>query len=427
MNETVMWFICTALQLAEGFFFYRVLCSMMEPRQNRLIRIAAWISSAGIVSLVIYANDPANVTVILPAFLLVNLIGFKGKDWLLKCSVIMLLFPVIIAVSFLTTDGRIKLYYAVGITSEFMQNGLLILFYVIGILFWFLFWKYAKNGLSVAAELLDAKSWLLVDVICLASFAAVMSCVYFTPQQSPKVYPCMVACIVTNIGSVRLAAYMAESIRTRLERKNLRLQQAYYEELEKNQLQIRKFRHDMNNHFAAAGELLREGDTEGAIRYFEELSGQMASKGRRFCENGIVNALLNMKYNAAMDAGIDCFFNISIDGMMGFDDVSLCTVFANTLDNAIEACLRIPDAGKRRISAKARFAENGYFSYEIINTKINEVCERKGQFLTNKEDKKSHGLGISSVREIVERYKGTMDISYTEEEFRVVILVGQMS
>ena len=72
---------------------------------------------------------------------------------------------------------------------------------------------------------------------------------------------------------------------------------------------------------------------------------------------------------------------------------------------------------------RARYGENGYFSYEIINSKQNEIREKKGILLTDKDDARSHGLGIASVNEAVEKYTGTFDISYTEEEFRVVVLI----
>ena len=105
------------------------------------------------------------------------------------------------------------------------------------------------------------------------------------------------------------------------------------------------------------------------------------------------------------------------------DDITLCSVFANTLDNAIEACSKIPSGQQRKISAKARYTKEGYFSYEIVNTKENEVQKRKGRFLTDKEDPHSHGLGIASVQEIIEKNGGTLDISYTEKEFRLTIFL----
>ena len=114
---------------------------------------------------------------------------------------------------------------------------------------------------------------------------------------------------------------------------------------------------------------------------------------------------------------------MDIDKILGIDAVSLCTIFSNTLDNAIEACLKIPETEKRHLSLKARYTDNGYFSYEIVNSKRNEVKKKKDAFLTDKKDARSHGLGIVSVSDVVRRYDGTLDITYTEDEFRVVILI----
>ncbi|MDE7430260.1 MAG: GHKL domain-containing protein, partial [Lachnospiraceae bacterium] len=85
---------------------------------------------------------------------------------------------------------------------------------------------------------------------------------------------------------------------------------------------------------------------------------------------------------------------------------------------------KIRDKEKRRLSLKARYSENGYFSLEISNSKINSVSEKQGVFMTDKDNQKMHGLGIASMKEIVERYKGTIDIQYTEEEFTVVTLIS---
>ena len=118
------------------------------------------------------------------------------------------------------------------------------------------------------------------------------------------------------------------------------------------------------------------------------------------------------------------FLNIDIDKMLSIDDVSLCTIFSNTLDNAIEACKKIDDPAKRKLELRCRYTENGYFSFELTNSKVNEIHKKKGRFLSDKEDQNAHGIGIASVKEIVDNYEGTLDISYDKEWFKVVILIG---
>lgn len=410
------------LTLIEGYFFYRILSCLMQPRKPVILKGAGIILYAALASVIIYPNDPVNITYMLPIFFLANCIIFRA-GWLIRFSVIMLFYPIVIALNFVHGEvfGNLVLYFFASGTvgNDLWYN----LSFSVDILFWFCCWRKLKKSLLDTRDFLDARSWIFLDIICLASMAAIYSCIYFTPGESWKVVPCMIACAVTNMGSIRLAADLADRVRGEMERKNLRMQQDYYEELESSQLKLRRFRHDMKNHLAAAGELLREGQSAQAQDYIGQLSGYMETANRRFCKIPIVNAVLNVKYNTALENNIDCFFHISIDGMAGLDNISLCAIFANTLDNAIEACLKIGDEKKRRLSVKARYTENGYFSYETVNAKANEVKKKRGRYLTDKENAQSHGLGISSVQEIVERYKGTMDISYTEEEFSVVVLL----
>lgn len=45
---------------------------------------------------------------------------------------------------------------------------------------------------------------------------------------------------------------------------------------------------------------------------------------------------------------------------------------------------------------------------------------------TTKQDKKNHGLGLRSIREIVERYHGTMEIRTGERQFELFFyLMGE--
>lgn len=42
---------------------------------------------------------------------------------------------------------------------------------------------------------------------------------------------------------------------------------------------------------------------------------------------------------------------------------------------------------------------------------------------SDKEESASHGFGLSNVREMVEKYNGTLDISYTVDSFTVTVLI----
>lgn len=408
-----------------GYFFYKTECCFLTPRKGKLVFLLTWVLLSAASTIVIYPQDPVNITMALVCLALSNALLFKGR-WVVKISAVTVLFPIATALNNLHMDMGVKLFLSVNPNVSGRADDIFaVSSYGLVVLFWYLFYRLQKDALHKIYQILDSRAWLMVNVICAASFASVLSCTYFAPTPTYYMWPALIACIVTNIGCVRLAgSYLADGIYADMERKNLQMQQNYYEELEKNQNRIRKLRHDLNNHLIVVGRLLDSGQRDEAEAYFRTLSDTVTTSSRTFCKNGVVNAVLNSKYDKIAEAGIDSFFNISIDGMMMIDDVSLCTVFANTLDNAVEACLKMEDKEDRYISVKARYTENGYFSYEIKNSKRNEIKMRRERFITDKADSLSHGVGISSVKEIVEKYAGTIDISFTEEEFKVVVLIG---
>lgn len=422
--EQVFYGIGTMVYLLQGCIFFRVIGCFLETKKSILCKIITWMAAVNVCGMVIFPNDAVNITAVIPLFFFMLVLGYHGK-LLVKISLLLLFFPIIIGLNFLGSEigGFILFRYtsATHLVNEFIS----MVWVVLVMLFWLAFMKTMQKRGARIIEVLDDKSWKLMDVICLASLAAVISCVYFTPRESYKMWLCMFACVVTNLGSIRLVFYLAESMRSEMERRNLKLQRDYYQELEANQLELRSFRHDINNHFSVAAQLLEEERENEAKEYLQKLSGQLSAKGRSFCKNSIVNAVLNSKYNRAMEYGIDCFFHIEIEKLLFIDSIDICTIFSNTLDNAVEACMQIEREEERRISVKARCTDNGYFSYEVKNSKVNNIQVEKGKYKTGKKERKTHGLGMENVKDVVNRYQGNIEISYTDKEFCVVILVSE--
>lgn len=429
MNSSVLIFIiyrlANILEFITGYFFMKCMDCTMKRRKGKLPFLLGLLLYTIVSTLVVFPKDMTNISFALLLFALANFTLYSGK-WLVKLSMILIFLPIAASVNLLHIDIGGHIFMQFFTEKDLLANSVMsfVGFIVIPV-FWIIFYRFFNPSLKKIQNIFTDKAWTIVDIISLASFSALFSCIYLAPEHKTYfIWPCILACLITNIGSVRLAAYLADGLHADLERKNLQLQKNYYEELENNQNQIRKFRHDMNNHLSVVGNLLDKGNLTEAKEYFSSISGYMQTSNRRFCQNSVVNAVINAKYQMMTSASIDSFLNIDIDKMMFIDDVSLCTIFANTLDNAIEACRKIDDISKRKLELKCRYTENGYFSFELTNSKINEISEKKGRFLSDKEDKNAHGIGISSVKEIVDKYDGTLDISYDNQWFKVVILIG---
>ena len=97
-----------------------------------------------------------------------------------------------------------------------------------------------------------------------------------------------------------------------------------------------------------------------------------------------------------------------------------CTIISNLLNNAIEACEKIQD-DKRIIE----FEIAGYNSQIFISVcnsyDMESIINQKQKFITTKEDKLNHGIGLENVRRTVNKYDGYMRIFQENERFIVTI------
>jgi len=405
-----------------GYFFFLLLKSFLPMHDSKLIRFFGYLVCNAITGAIIYPNDPVNVAGYFLLFILYMFLFHKGT-WYAKLSTVLIFYPIVVSINYLTEDfGRLIWLSGNGEMSLLFEEILHSVTLSLRIPFWLLLWYFCKNLIPLVAGTLTFRMWMILDIICLTSFVGILTIIIYAPENTWITYPACLSNILANFGCIYLSAYIANTIKTDLELENLKYQQSYYNELEQNQQNMRKLRHDMQNHLSVISIFFQNENKEQAEVYFQKLSDEITAATHTFCQNSIVNAVLNSKYNLAMQHEIDCFFNIDLDNLISMDDISLCSLFGNTLDNAIEANLKIPDLSYRSLSVKAR-CSNKFFSYEISNAKENEIITARKKILTDKANKKSHGFGLLNVKDIVRKYNGTMDISFTDNSFTITILI----
>ncbi|UWD48555.1 GHKL domain-containing protein [Clostridioides difficile] len=236
-------------------------------------------------------------------------------------------------------------------------------------------------------------------------------------------YLIILSAIIANIGVILLLNPLIENVKMKLENQSNHIKEEYYDLLENQQVQIRKIRHDINNHFQMIESYLEVEDIDEAKDYFKQLKLNFGTlSGKQFCKNPALNSILNLRHTKLEESGVDVHFNIDIDNHFGIEPMDLCTIFSNSLDNAIEASLKIPNLSNRKVVLKAR-CENEYFSYLLTNNKVNPITKKHDLFISDKDNSKSHGYGIENIKEIVDKYSGEWNISYTDTEFSLFLYI----
>jgi len=90
------------------------------------------------------------------------------------------------------------------------------------------------------------------------------------------------------------------------------------------------------------------------------------------------------------------------------------------MDNAIEACRKLPEDIYRRIEIEVRY-KNNRLAIRISNTsELVEIIDN--HCVTTKQDKLLHGYGLSNIQKIVDENNGNMVLQYKDSMFKMSII-----
>ncbi|BFK82384.1 sensor histidine kinase [Clostridium baratii] len=199
----------------------------------------------------------------------------------------------------------------------------------------------------------------------------------------------------------------------------------HYIELEKYYSEIFRIKHDINNHNNIISVLLQNGEYDELKNYMDKYNENIINLDNEvlICKNKIIDAICLSKRSICKESGIDIKFDIKVPEVINIDDLDLCIIYGNILDNAIEACNRIADQSKEKfIDIKSNIVK-GYLTIKIVNSKDGVSIKRNGKFITLKKDKKNHGIGLYSVQKSVDKYNGQVILKDKEEVFTTCIIV----
>lgn len=187
----------------------------------------------------------------------------------------------------------------------------------------------------------------------------------------------------------------------------VKCQLAHYEKMEQVNREIRRFRHDYNNHINCIVSMIKNNRNEEVLSYINDMSGKLPSD--RFTiktGNYIADAILADKQAEAETHDTRITFEGCIISEINSTD--LCIILSNALDNAIEACSDIP--GDKKISVFGGY-QHSCFVLIVKNPARIEWESSRGLPPSSKKDSTDHGLGLSNISSAVRKYNGTMNIS----------------
>ncbi|MGL5558577.1 MAG: GHKL domain-containing protein [Paraclostridium dentum] len=228
--------------------------------------------------------------------------------------------------------------------------------------------------------------------------------------------------LILNIFFMWLIIRVSKDSNLRAENKcikeNIQLQHQYYLNMQESQMKVKKLYHDMKNHMICIENIY------GKNEYVESINNQLKECNSIFNTNNmILDIILNDKKRICESKGIDLIANINFKECNFIDSADVCSIFSNMIDNAIEACENIEDNSiSKKINIKGTIVKSLYI-IKCENPKNNIIKLKSGKILTNKKDKFLHGIGISSMKNSIEKYNGNLEVNDLNTRFLINICI----
>ena len=179
-------------------------------------------------------------------------------------------------------------------------------------------------------------------------------------------------------------------------------------EVENMYTQVRGWRHDYHNHIQAMKVYLASNRTEDLGSYLNKLDDDLKSVDTVIkTGNVMIDAVLNSKISIANTKEIAVDAEAVVPKGLNIQEVDLCVIIGNLLDNAIEACLKQPDADSRFIKIYIDINKEMLYIY-VANSVGGEIKKTSRGYISTKNSS-SHGFGLMRMDKIIEKYKGFTD------------------
>lgn len=207
----------------------------------------------------------------------------------------------------------------------------------------------------------------------------------------------------------RLTEDFANRTRLLMLERETAVQRDYLEETRARYEQTRSFRHDIKHHLLTIAGLLEQGEARKAKEYLGKLEG--VSEALSFpCKTGntVVDTVLGSKLSIALQNKIQVECTVKLPSPCFADNLDLCILFANAVDNAIHACIE-QEEGTRFIRISSR-KKGSFFMVEFENS-----CRSDGTY--------KKGIGLNNIEAVSEKYHGAVTAKKQGNRFCLNVLL----
>lgn len=236
-----------------------------------------------------------------------------------------------------------------------------------------------------------------------------------------------------TVFSLKIRNQKAEDLWFEMKKQHSENTMRYNFEMESEELlnECERIQDKYNEIYEHINFLISEKREDEISTYLNKIKPYNIYKDMFLSGNHVIDVVINQKIFRARNSGIHLRCDVQVPELKVITDSDLNVLLSNLLDNAIEAVERWsddPEHDKLKdtiIGFRLRL-NNDYLLIREENPCLGITKGKNNQLITSKSNRLMHGIGMQSMRRIVEKYNGTIDYTINGDEFSICIVMEDM-
>ena len=197
--------------------------------------------------------------------------------------------------------------------------------------------------------------------------------------------------------------FMPWYVNHRLSRFQNDLVNRHYDEVNTMYRKMRGWRHDYHNHIQTLKAYMILEQYDETMQYLNRLDDDLTRVDTLLkTGNVMVDAILNSKLTLIQEQNIQVDATAAVPEDISISGIDLSVIIGNLLDNAMEACMKLPDK-ERFIRIYIDIIKKQLY-ISVTNSMPEQPMKLDERFLSSKGD--SHGFGLLRIDSIVAKHGG---------------------
>lgn len=227
------------------------------------------------------------------------------------------------------------------------------------------------------------------------------------------------AAVIGIIFTVRASLYRLVDRRIAAYQNDLVVK--HYEEVQNIYREMRGWKHDYHNHIQTMKAYRKLNEDTKLDEYLDDLDDDLTNVDTLIKSgNVMVDAILNSKLSLARSREININAKAAVPSELSISEIDLCIILGNLLDNAMEACLKLPNEEDRHMRVYIDIKRNQLY-ISVTNTSGGNAHKQNGRYLSGKGG--NHGFGLMRVDRLIDKYGGYIKRRDEEGAFSTEILL----